>query len=35
MQTFLYYPYFWKYLVGRWKVVANYAVKTTVKNISN
>ena len=31
MQTFLYYPYFCKYLVGWWRVVTNYVVKSTVK----
>ena len=35
MQTFLYYPQFCKYLVGLWRVVTNYVVKSTFKNISN
>ena len=35
MQPYLYYPYFCKYLVGQWRVVINYVVKSTVENISN
>ena len=35
MQTFLYHPYYCKVLVGLWKVVTNYVVKSTFKNILN